>query len=79
MNNHQSLPNLQQTPLGGHKSEMANHRPGKPDMLSQPASVKSDMLSYPSMHSTDKLLQHAKQESLYKRAVRAQNSRQAEE
>ena len=32
-------------PLGKHQSRIANHRPGKPDMLSQHASSKLDMLS----------------------------------
>ena len=50
INNHQSQPSLQQTPLGKYQSETANHRPGKQDMLSQYASVKPDKLS-----------QHAKQ------------------
>ena len=45
INNHQSWPSLQQTPLGEHQSEIANHRLGKPDKLSQHASVKPDMLS----------------------------------
>ena len=31
--------------MGKYQSEKANHRPGKPDILSQHASVKLDMLS----------------------------------
>ena len=49
--------------MGKYQSETANHGPGKPDKLSQHASTKLDMLS-----------QHAWQKTLYKRAVRAQNS-----
>ena len=45
INNHQSWPGLQQTPLGKHQSEIANHRPGKTDTASQHASAKPDMLS----------------------------------
>ena len=45
INNNQSQPSLQQTPLDKHQSEIANHRPGKPDMLPLHASVKLDMLS----------------------------------
>ena len=44
-NNNQSRPSLQQTPMGKHQSGIVNHRPGKPDMLSQYASAKLDMLS----------------------------------
>ena len=73
---HQSWPGLQQTPLGKHQSEIANHRPGKPDMLSQHTSTKLDMLS-----------QHAKcrqaipaciaEVTVYKGLHRAQNNSQA--
>ena len=45
INNHQSWPSLQQTPLGKHQSETANHRSGTSDKLSQHASAKTDMLS----------------------------------
>ena len=45
INSRQSRPSLQQMPLGRHQSEIANHRPGKPDMLSQHASAKLHMLS----------------------------------
>ena len=45
INNHQSQPSLQQTPFGKHLPETANHRLGKPDTLSQHASVKPDKLS----------------------------------
>ena len=56
---HQLWPGIQQTHLAKHQSETANHRPGKPDMLSQHASAKLDMLfqhakvqtSYPNMYS----------------------------
>ena len=41
----QSWPGLQQTPLGKHQSEIANHRPEKPDMLSQHVKAESDKLS----------------------------------
>ena len=40
INSHQSWPGLQQTPLGKHQSEIANHRLGKPDMLSQHSNAK---------------------------------------
>ena len=46
----QSWPSLQQSPLGKNQSEIANHRPGKPDMPSQHASVKLDMLSWRAKH-----------------------------
>ena len=45
INNNQSQPSLQQTPLCKHQLGIANHRPGKPYTLSQHASVKSDILS----------------------------------
>ena len=45
INNNQSWPSLQQTSLNWHKSAAANHRPGKPDTISQHASVKLDTLS----------------------------------
>ena len=45
----QSQPSLQWIPLNKHKSATANHRPGRPDTLSQHAKEKSD-----------KLYQHAK-------------------
>ena len=45
INNYQSQSSLQQTLLGKHQSEVANHRPGKPNTLSQHASTKLDMLS----------------------------------
>ena len=45
INNNQSRPSLQQTPLGKHQSEITNHRPEKPDMLSQYESEKLDMVS----------------------------------
>ena len=41
---------MQQTPLGKHQSEIANHRPGKPDTLSQHASAKLDMLTWDAKH-----------------------------
>ena len=50
INSHQSRPGLQKTPLGKHQSEIANHRPGKPDTLSQHESVKPDMLSQHAKH-----------------------------
>ena len=45
INSCQSQPSLQQTPSGKHQSEIANHKPGKPDTLSQHASAKLDTLS----------------------------------
>ena len=48
--NNQSWPSLQQTALGKHQSEIANHKPGKSDMLSQHASTKLDMLSQHAKH-----------------------------
>ena len=48
INNNQSQPSLQQTPLNGHQLATANHRPGRPDTLSQHAKAKSDM---PSQHA----------------------------
>ena len=50
INNHQSWPSLQQTPLGKHQSATANHRSGKPDTLSQHASVKLDKLPQHAQH-----------------------------
>ena len=41
----QSQPSLQWIHLNKHQSAIANHRPGKPDMLSQHAKAKSDQLS----------------------------------
>ena len=71
INNHQSWPILQQTPLNKHHLATANHRPGKPDTLSQHASVKPDTLSqyasHPSMHSKSHCIEGA---------ARAQNSGQ---
>ena len=48
INNHQSQPSLQQTALDKHQSTTANHKLGKPDTLSQYASMKPDK---PSIHS----------------------------
>ena len=45
INNHQSRPSLQQTPLNKHQSETVNHKPGKPDKLPQQANAKPDKLS----------------------------------
>ena len=45
INNHQSWPSLQQTPLNKHQTATANQKPEKPDTLSQHASAKPDMLS----------------------------------
>ena len=41
----QSQPSLQWIPLNKHQLATANHRPGKPDMLSQHAKAKSNKLS----------------------------------
>ena len=49
INGHQSQPDFQQRPLGKHQLEIANHRPGKPDTLSQHTSAKPDMLSQHAM------------------------------
>ena len=48
INNHQSWPSLQQTPLDKLQSATADHRPGKQDMLPQHAPVKPDI---PSQHA----------------------------
>ena len=45
ISNSQSQPSLQWAPLNENKSATANHRPGKPDTLSQHASAKPDKLS----------------------------------
>ena len=44
INIHQSWPCLQQTPLNKHQSATANHRPGRPDMLSQHAKCRQAIL-----------------------------------
>ena len=76
INNHQTWPSLQQTPFNKCQSETANHRPGKPDKLSQHASAKTQAIiackvqtSYPSTHSKGHCI---------KGAARGQNSGIAE-
>ena len=72
--------------------QLPNHGPGKLDMLSQhakhnqaiqacscPITGQEAQTHYPSIHSTDKLFQHALQNlHCIKEAAEAQNSRQAD-
>ena len=72
LNNYQSQPSLQQTPLDKHQSATANDRPGKLDKLSQHVTV--NQTSYPSMQSAESYPSMYSKGHCIEGVARAQNS-----